>query len=208
MAVLERIASASGRRDDALNIALAEELAANSDAGGIEVLVEHLADRDRNVANDCIKTLCEIGRRRPELVAPHVSAFIDLLASNNNRLRRGAMIALMSVAPLKYHDIYDRLYTIVRAIENETSMAVGAGIAALALVASRDISYNAAVTPHLIGCLQRCTAASLPAHAERILPAVTPENRESIAAALRKREGELTAPQRTRLRKALAHITG
>lgn len=97
MSVLGRLANALDRNDEQPNVELAEALAASGDTTAIAELVSALTG-PKPVARDAIKTLYEIGARRPELIAPHVDAFVALLGSSSNRLVWGALTALSSLA--------------------------------------------------------------------------------------------------------------
>src|SRR5262245_32430609 len=98
MSVLQKLASALGRRDETPNQELAKSIAASKDAGAVAELVEHLADKNKDIQSDCIKVLYETGERNPALIAPHIEVFAKLLDSKNNRLAWGAMTALDAIA--------------------------------------------------------------------------------------------------------------
>lgn len=93
MSTLDRLASALGRSDERPNVELAEELAAKPDNGAVAELVAALSGPP-TVSNDAVKVLYELGARRPELVAPHIEAFLALLGSTNNRNVWGALQAI------------------------------------------------------------------------------------------------------------------
>ena len=67
MSVLNKLASAVGRGDEAPNIALANEIAAQQDHAAVRELVEHLDDNDKAISSDCIKVLYEVGGLQPDL---------------------------------------------------------------------------------------------------------------------------------------------
>ena len=87
MTVLDKLASALDRGDEAPNITLAQEIAAAQDADAVRELIAHLADANKDIASDCIKVLYEIGALKPELIADYVDNFIALVGSRNNRLQ-------------------------------------------------------------------------------------------------------------------------
>ncbi|MEA3014675.1 MAG: hypothetical protein QOD42_3220 [Sphingomonadales bacterium] len=91
MSVLDRLASALGRRDELPNVALAQELAASEDRAGIFMLADALTSGSRPVRGDAIKALYELGALRLDLLRPHVGALLAALDASDNRLVWGAM---------------------------------------------------------------------------------------------------------------------
>ncbi|MDD3137522.1 MAG: hypothetical protein PHX08_00935, partial [Lachnospiraceae bacterium] len=91
---IENVASNLGKNDEQPNIELAERLSKNENPVEIKEIVEGLKSKEKEVENDCIKVLYEVGRRKPYLIAEYVETFLELLQSQNNRLNWGAMIAL------------------------------------------------------------------------------------------------------------------
>src|SRR5512143_2171247 len=106
MTVLKRMAHFQGRRDEAPNQQLARDLAARKDRAAIRELAANLANSDKAVQADCIKVLYEIGYIDPSLIADHAEEFLQLLASTNNRLVWGGMIALGAIASLRADFIF------------------------------------------------------------------------------------------------------
>jgi hypothetical protein len=96
MSVLNRLACAQGRRDEAPNRELARELAEREDRAGIGELAANLRPADQNARSDCLKTLYEVGYLRPDLtphlqppavaagVADDAGEFLPLLRDRNN----------------------------------------------------------------------------------------------------------------------------
>jgi len=204
MSVLDKLASAQGRRDDAPNQELARELAESRDEEAIHELVAHLHDRDRRIQSDCIKTLYETGYLAPDLIAPYVDAFLALLRSRNNRLVWGGMIALSTIAPLQAPVLFEHRQAIQRAIDQGSVITVDRGIRALATVAAQDEAYRQALFPYLLAHLQTCRPKDVPARAEAILAVVDEANRDAFMAALNRRLPDLSPSQAKRLRKVMA----
>ena len=63
MGVLDKLASALGRRDEAPNEELARAIAASADPGAVAELVSGLSNKDKVIQIDCIKVLYEIGEK-------------------------------------------------------------------------------------------------------------------------------------------------
>jgi len=59
--MIEKIAYYQKRNDEELNINLAIELAAKSNKNGIIEIVKGLKNQKKEIENDCIKVLYEIG---------------------------------------------------------------------------------------------------------------------------------------------------
>ncbi|HYF90647.1 MAG TPA: hypothetical protein VD969_00235 [Symbiobacteriaceae bacterium] len=74
--MIEKLACKLGRSDEEPNIELAIYLCEQAEKDGVDEIVRGLRDRDRAVANDCIKVLYEISCRKPELIAGYAAEFI------------------------------------------------------------------------------------------------------------------------------------
>jgi HEAT repeat protein len=195
MTVLDRLASALSRGDEAPNQALAQEIAAAGDAEAVRELVAHLSDSNKEIASDCIKVLYEIGALKPELIAAYADDFIKLLHSRNNRLVWGAMTALGSIAPLRAADIFRQIDVITEATQHGSVITQDWGVRVLAAVAAQDAAYAARIFPFLLTFLRRCPPKDLPRHAESVLDggAVNAGNRDELLTVLEGRKGALAA---------------
>ena len=107
MSILAKLASARGIKGDVPNQQLARDLAAGNNRAAIRELVENLSNSNKAIQSDCIKVLYEVGYIEPELIAEHISDFVELLSSKNNRLIWGGMIALSTIAHLKPDEILE-----------------------------------------------------------------------------------------------------
>lgn len=95
--VLSKLASSLGRRDEVPNQELARTLVAEDDKKAIKELIDSLGYKNKNIQQDCIKVLYEIGELKPELISEYADTFISLLIHKNNRLQWGAMKALNTI---------------------------------------------------------------------------------------------------------------
>ena len=204
MSVLDRLASAQGRRDDAPNQELARELANARDEAAIRELVAHLHDRDRNIQSDCIKTLYEIGYLAPELIAPYAEEFLGLLHRRNNRMVWGGMIALATIAALRAPFLFEHRQEIQDAIARGSVITVDRGIRALATVAGQDDAYRQELLPYLLEHLRTCRPKDVPARAEAVLAAVDTTHRDAFIAVLEQRLPDMRPTQAKRLQKVMA----
>jgi hypothetical protein len=87
MSVTQKLATSLGRRDEVPNQELARDVAAREDKAAIKELVENLSHKSKDIQNDCIKVLYEVGYEKPKLIAPYLKDFLALLGSKNNRLQ-------------------------------------------------------------------------------------------------------------------------
>ncbi|WP_254527417.1 MULTISPECIES: hypothetical protein [unclassified Sphingobacterium] len=66
--IKDRLASVLGRRDEEPNILLAQEIAQNNDKNAIEELFQLIQGKQKDLQNDSIKVLYEIGEISPQIL--------------------------------------------------------------------------------------------------------------------------------------------
>ncbi len=203
MTVLDGLAHALGRRDEAPNVALARDLAARRDSAGIREVVSGLTHKDKNIQADCIKVLYEVGALDPALVAPYADDFIALLSSRNNRIVWGGMTALAAIAPLSAPALFAQRRLIQRAIETGSVITQDNGILAPARVAAHRPKHRAELLPYLLNFLRACPAKDVPRHAEAIAPAVDAKHQAAFVAVLEQHLPAMPASRAVRLRRLL-----
>ncbi len=208
MTVLERIAFFQGRRDETPNQELARALARRKDAAGIREIANHLRNPNRNIQSDCLKVLYEIGYLDPALIARYAGEFLDLLASKNNRLVWGSMIALGTIAPLAPGVIGSRLDEVLAALDRGSVITVVWGMRTLAGVAGASRRYRPKIVPHLLRRLGSCPPRDVPTHALSCLPAIDNSTQEGFLAVLERRKTDLSPTQAARLRKVMRQLHG
>src|SRR5829696_5100430 len=142
MSVLNRLASALGRGDEAPNEALAQEIAERSDAEAVRELLAHLSDKNKEIRSDCIKVLYEVGTRKPKLIADGVGDFIQLLGSRNNRLVWGGMTALGAIAHLRAAEIFRQIDVIMKTTDEGSVITQDWGVWVLATVSAQNTTYE------------------------------------------------------------------
>jgi hypothetical protein len=113
MSILDKLASALGRRDEIPNVDLAKQIAAKNDKTGVKELVAGLSDKSKDIQHDCIKVLYEVAYLKPALISPYSKEFLSLLDSTNNRMQWGAMIALSSIVREETKSMYKALTKII-----------------------------------------------------------------------------------------------
>jgi hypothetical protein len=206
MTALEKIAFYRKRRDEVPNQELAAELAKKKDKKGVAEIAAHLWDRNQNVRSDCLKVLYEIGYLEPALIAPHTEEFLKLLDDRENRMVWGAMIALGTVADRRPKAIAPRTDQIMELIYTGSVITVVWGVRVLAKVGAAGPAYKKKIYPFLLDYLGKSIPRDVPTHGESMLALVGPRERKAFLARLRQREPEMTAAQKTRLKKLIRSV--
>ncbi len=207
MSVLNKIAYIQGITGEIPNQELARELVESENKEGIKEIVENLFNKNKNIQCDCIKVLYEAGYIKPEIIAQYAGDFIKLLKSSNNRLVWGAMIALSSISSIKADDIFENLEAVYEAMKVGSVITVDNGVKVLAAVASQKEEYNKIIFPYLINHLKTCRPKEVPQHAESIIAAVNPQNKNEFISVLKDRETSLTSTQLARIKKLYKLLT-
>lgn len=192
MDVLDQLACALDRNDEQPNIALAEQLVAQSDRAAIATLADALQNAGKAVANDAIKVLYEIGYRAPELIAPHAGAFLSRLDASANRQVWGALKALETLAPLEPRLLSEHLDTILAAADAGSVIAKDATMGILAGLA-RSGQYKKAA-PIMLDRIETAPVNQLPAYAEIAASVVAGPERARLLAILERRVTSVAQP--------------
>jgi hypothetical protein len=204
--VLDQIAYYQGRRDEVPNQELARRLAETRDRSGIGEIAANLHHANPNVQSDCLKVLYKIGYISPPLVADYAGDFLALLTSRRNRMVWGAMIGLATIAALRPREIWSQIDLVVDVTAKGTVITQVWGVRVLAQVAAADDVYHDRLWPVLLDRLRTCIPRDVPTHAESLLGAVREQDVPELAAVLAAREPEMTASQRTRLRRVARQL--
>lgn len=204
--VFDHLACNLGTESDEPNIKLAAALCESRNEGAVETLIEGLQSSNKTLAGDCIKVLYEIGKRIPDMIANHVSAFIKLLGSTNNRLVWGGMTALAEITSLNPSDVYAHKDAVIKAVENGSVITRDEGIRVFAALSRADKKYERTVFPIILRHLRTCPPKEIARHAEYALTAVNEGNASEFKTLLEKRLDLLSAPQRKRVEKILRSI--
>jgi len=180
-----------------------KKLANKSDTTGIQELVEHLHDKNPNIASDCLKTLYEVGMIQPALIENYAGEFLKLLTSPNNRMVWGAMITLSTIAARQADALYAHIDLIMKTTRGGSVITTDNGIKTLALIGAANPDYRKAVFPFLLDHLRTCRPKEVPQHAESTLPAVDTINRQAFTEVLEKRTEDLNPAGLLRIKKVL-----
>jgi len=207
MTVLDRLSGAMDRRDEAPNIALAEEIVASGDADAIDELAAAVRSGPARQANDALKVLYEIGARRPELIGRECPVFIEALKSSNNRKVWGAMTALDAVAEQRAATLVGELPAIIAAADRGSVIAKDHCNSILVKLARAGYADKA--VPILVERLKNAAPNQFPTYAEAIAPVLTPTEKPGFLAVLTQRLGQIgQESKRKRVEKLLSRING
>jgi hypothetical protein len=176
MIILNKLASVLGRRDETPNMSLAKQVAAKKDKAAIREHVDNLFNKRKDIQNDCIKVLYEIGEIDPSLIAQYSKEFVSLLSHKNNRLQWGAMTALSAIALEKPKEIYTAIPKIMNAAENGSVITNDYAVNILVRISSLK-QYAEKIFPLLNELILRSPANQLPTYAEKALPLVNSKNK-------------------------------
>lgn len=183
MSVLPKLATSLGRNDEQPNIALAEDIAATQNTAAVRELAGLLNGRDKALKSDAIKTLYEVGARAPELIAPYIAQFKNLLASPDNRMVWGAMCAIDHIAGTKPEVVYALLPQITAAATNGSVITRDHAVKALAKLAAHE-RFRKSAWPLLLEQVRCSPMNQLPMYAEVAGAVATGKEADELRAVL------------------------
>lgn len=204
--MIEKLACSLGRNDEEPNIELAKLLILNNDSVGIKEIVDGLYNKNKSIANDCIKVLYEIGNVKPVLITEYVTVFLSLLQSKNNRLVWGGMTALATIADQKPKEIYAQLEQIKKAYVSGSVITIDQCMTVLAKLSNADKEYEKVIFPMLIKHLLHCRPKEVPQHAERISICLNKDNVSEFIKVMAQRREHLTDTQNKRIEKIIKQL--
>lgn len=207
MTVIDKLASSLNRRDEVPNQELAKVIAEKKDTKAIKELVEHLADKNRNIQSDCIKVLYEAGNLYPSLIAGYVNDFVALLDNKFNRLQWGAMHALNCLTGEMPEVIYQTLPKLAE-IADQGSVITRDNYVAILIKLGGIAGYAENIFPLLHEQLLSCPPNQLPMYAENALPIINKANKTMFVQALSARLDDLEKEsKRKRVEKVIKKAT-
>jgi hypothetical protein len=181
MKAIDFIATSLNKRDEKANQELALEIIKGIRHDWIKELVDNLNNKDKNIQSDCIKVLYEIGENgSPQMIAPYLNNFGNLLNSKNNRLIWGAMIAIDMITSINPKGVYDLLPSIQKTIDKGSVITIDHGVGILAKLSIHQ-DFVKKTFPLLIEQLAKCPIKQLPLYAEKSLVAINQTNKKQFA---------------------------
>ena len=190
MSVIEKLASSLNRRDEVPNQELAKQIAQTKDKAAIKELIALLKHKSKDIQNDSIKVLYEIGEQDASPIAEYAKNFIALLDSKNNRLQWGAMTALHTITTENPKAIFAALPKIIGAADNGSVITKDYAINILiALCSIRQYAEDACSL--LIEQLSTALTNQLPMYAEKALPVINEKNKKLFVQTLTSRLNDI-----------------
>jgi hypothetical protein len=191
MKAIDFIATSLNKRDEKANQELALEIIKGTRHDWIKELLDNLNHKDKNIQSDCIKVLYEIGENgSPQLIAPYLKDFSNLLTAKNNRLIWGAMIAIDMIASVNPKGVFDLLPSIQKTIDKGSVITIDHGVGILAKLSAHP-DFSKKTFPLLIDQLAKCPIKQLPMYAEKSLVAINQTNKKQFAEFLESRLPEI-----------------
>jgi hypothetical protein len=186
MTILNKLATAVNRRDEVPNQELAKEIAKANNKKAVAELVENLNNKSKDIQNDCIKVIYEIGVLKPGLIAGYVTELLALLTNKNNRLQWGGMIALDIITPENPAAMYKALPKIIDAADKGSVITNDHCVGILIkLCAVKKYAADAFVL--LNERLIKCPTNQLPMYAENALSVINETNKATFIKTLQSR---------------------
>lgn len=207
MTVIDKLASALGRRDEVPNQEFAIQIVKSNDHNAVNELIINLSNKNKDIQNDCIKVLYEVGEQLPSLIAEHVKVFADLLASKNNRLQWGGMTALSTITIHSPEKVVELLPEILKAADSGSVITKDQAVAILIKLGSISKYAEDAFTL-LIEQLKNSPTNQLPMYAENAKPIVNAKNKEVFITTLSARLNEIDKEsKRKRVEKVIKQVS-
>ena len=189
------------KADEKANIELALLLCESNNQKGIEEIVAGLNAKNKDIANDCIKVLYEVGERKPLLISSYANELLQLLNSRNNRIVWGSMSALATIAEYNVDLIFDNLDIVLNAYKSGSVITVDHSITVLAKLCNGGKKYEDKVFPILIRHLETCRIKEIPQHAERMLICINEKNKDLYLKTIDSKTKYLSSNQLSRVNK-------
>ena len=185
--VISQLAISLGHKDEIPNIELANKVVASGDKNAIKELVENLNNKNKGIAFDCIKTLYEIGYKKPELISGYAKDFLSQINSKHGRMVWGAMTAISAIAGVVPDVIYGHLTLIIDTADNSGSViARDHTMYTLAALAKNQKYYDDCMAL-MLEQLLKSPVNQLPMYAETTASVVAVKDKEAFKKVLLER---------------------
>jgi hypothetical protein len=205
MTVLNRLATALHRRDEAPNQKLAQEIAKSANGEAVKELVDNLSNMDKDIQSDCIKVLYEVGERRPELISDYCENFGVLLRSKNNRLVWGGMTALDSIANVNPVGVHRLVLQIMETAKSGSVIARDHAVGILIKLAAMKEEFSTKCFELLLEQLRKCPNNQFPMYVEASSSIIDETDKDTFVKVLTGRLGGLEKDSQKRRVKKVLH---
>lgn len=207
MTILNKLSSSLNRRDEVPNQELAKQIAIKKDKNAIQELVNNLSNKSKDIQNDCIKVLYEIGEIDPSLISSYHKEFLRLLEHKNNRLQWGGMTALNTITLENPKTIFSSLTKIIAAADKGSVITKDHAIGILIKLCSLKPYSDDAFTL-LNEQLLQCPTNQLPMYAENALNSISDKNKKKFIQTLNSRLDEIDKDsKRKRVEKVIKKLS-
>ncbi len=207
MSIINKLATSLNRRDEVPNQELAKQIAKTNNAKAVKELVENLSNKSKDIQNDCIKVIYEIGVLKPVLIAGYITELLALLTHKNNRLQWGGMIALDIITPENPAAIYKALPKIIDAAD-KGSVITNDHCVGILIKLCTEKKYAADAFALLNERLKKSPTNQLPMYAENALPVIDETNKTIFIKTLQSRLADIEKDtKRIRVEKVIKKLT-
>lgn len=207
MTVLNKLAAALEIRSETPNIELGRTIAETDDKAAVKELVENLHNKSRDIQNDCMKALYEVGERKPDLIAEYYKTFLDLLDSKNPRMVWGTMCALSAIALEKPKELYNALPKMLAAVDKSQSVIARDHVVYLLAKLATIKRYTNDAFDLLLEIIMKAPVNQLPMYAEKAAQVVATQHKSILSDALICRLEDVEQdPKRKRIEKVLKKL--
>ena len=206
MSIVNKLATSLKRRDEVPNQELAKQIAKTNNAKAVTELIENLNNKSKEIQNDCIKVIYEIGVLKPGLIAGYTTELLALLTHKNNRLQWGGMIALDIITPENPAAIYKALPKIIDAADKGSVITNDHCVGILIkLCAVKKYATDAFAL--LNERLKKCPTNQLPMYAENTLSVINETNKATFIKTLESRLADIEKEtKRVRVEKVIKKL--
>jgi hypothetical protein len=207
MPILNKLASSLNRRDEVPNLELAKQIAKANDAKAVKELFENCNNKSKDIQNDCIKVIYEVGVLKPILIAGYMKELLALLTHKNNRLQWGGMTALDTIVEEDPKAIYTALPQIMDAAD-KGSVITNDHCVGILIKMCAEKKYAADAFALLNERLKKSPGNQLPMYAENALPIINETNKAAFINTLQSRLGSIEKDtKRARVEKVIKKLT-
>ena len=207
MSIINKLATFLKRRDEVPNQELAKQIAKNNNAKAVTELIENLNNKSKDIQNDCIKVIYEIGVLKPLLIAGYTTELLALLTHKNNRLQWGGMIALDIITPENPAAIYKALPKIIDAADKGSVITNDHCVGILIKLCTVK-KYATDAFALLNERLKKCPTNQLPMYAENTLSVINETNKATFIKTLESRLADIEkGTKRIRVEKVIKKLT-
>lgn len=190
MSIINKIASSLNRRDEVPNQELAKQIAKTNNVKAVKELIENLSNKSKDIQNDCVKVIYEIGLLKPTLIAGYTTELLALLTHKNNRLQWGGMIALDIITPENPAAIYKALPKIIDAADKGSVITNDHCVGILIKLCTVK-KYAPDAFALLNERLKKCPTNQLPMYAENTLSVINETNKATFIKTLESRLADI-----------------